>query len=159
MINLEHPITLLFISCMAHSIIIEHAVLATAGATVMLGSYAGTCTLLHITPREEHHATSSSCADFVNAHRCRLAWSPDGRYLTAVNCYENSHHAAILLERGSWAPADTDGALKMMGHKAAVLVARYNPKMFRSSDAENRHSGSRPAPDLCLALGSQASPA
>ncbi len=85
----------------------------------------------------------------------RLAWSPDGRYLTAVNCYENSHHAAILLERGSWAPADTDGALKMMGHKAAVLVARYNSKMFRS--AHNRENGSRPAPDLCLALGSQAS--
>ena len=87
-----------------------------------------------------------------------MAWSPDGRYLTAVNCFENSHHAAILLERGRWAPADTDGALKMMGHKAAVLVARYNPKLFRTAESEKSRKGSRPEPDLCLALGSQASP-
>ena len=98
-----------------------------------------------------HNSSSLGCRRWA----CRLAWSPDGRYLTAVNCYENSHHAAILLERGSWAPADTDAALKMMGHKAAVLVARYNPKMFRS--AHGRTNGTRPAPDLCLALGSQAS--
>lgn len=37
----------------------------------------------------------------------RLAWSPDGRYLTAVNCFESSQHSAILLERGKWEPATT----------------------------------------------------
>jgi hypothetical protein len=45
----------------------------------------------------------------------------------------------------------------MMGHKAAVLVARYNPKLFRPAGSEKSRNGSRPEPDLCLALGSQAS--
>lgn len=38
----------------------------------------------------------------------------------------------------------------MMGHRGAVLVAAYNPKMFKGAAA-----ASGGAPDLCLALGSQ----
>lgn len=52
-------------------------------------------------------------------------------------------------------------SLKMMGHKAAVLVARYNPRMFRAAGAgapePASSQGGAPAkpPELCLALGSQ----
>ena len=62
-----------------------------------------------------------------------------------------------MLERGKWEEDETTEGLKMMGHKAAVLVACYNPKMFRTSTVASAKGTAQalPAPELCLALGSQ----
>ena len=78
----------------------------------------------------------------------RLDWSPDGRHVVAVNAFQPRNHTAPWLQRGSW-KADH----YMVGHSAAVVVARCNPHLFYPPGA---------SPDdpqrlavVCSALGSQ----
>merc|ERR1712091_597145 len=89
-----------------------------------------------------------------NTFSTRLAWSPDGSSLTAMNAYQpiverrrageegdkkrrggegaarDWRHTAAVLSRGSW-----ERSHDFVGHRAPVVAASFNPHLFRPSPA------------------------
>nr|KAJ3418910.1 HIR complex subunit [Polyrhizophydium stewartii] len=76
----------------------------------------------------------------------RLSWGPDGSAIVATNGESGSVCVAPLIQRQEW---KSDAFL--VGHKAAVEVASFNPKLFRVGNLEQL-TGS--AVSIC-ATGSQ----
>ena len=56
----------------------------------------------------------------------RLSWSPEGQFLTVVNCFQSPCHTAAVLQRGNWSSSLTS----FVGHKAPVVAACCNPHLF-----------------------------
>lgn len=74
----------------------------------------------------------------------RLNWSTDGSALMGVNSLHPPSHCACILNREQW-----DAPLKVVGHRGAVTVVRFNPILFQSEDPKDDD------PTTCFALGSQ----
>lgn len=72
----------------------------------------------------------------------RIDWSPDGSKFACVNSFQSPCHVAPLIERGTW----LSNKQNLVGHSHAVVVARFNPKLFYKN-AEEVSS--------CIAIGSQ----
>ena len=75
----------------------------------------------------------------------RLDWSPDGNYIVGVNSFQSPSHIAFIMCRGIW---DEGLPLNIVGHKAAVVVVRFNPILFKGPPDDDE-------PAQCFALGSQ----
>ncbi|KNC51818.1 TUP1 split protein 1 HIRA enhancer [Thecamonas trahens ATCC 50062] len=56
----------------------------------------------------------------------RCSWSPDGKWLTSAYAYNNTNPVATVLARDTW-----ETAVEFVGHSEPVVVARYNPRLFR----------------------------
>ncbi len=56
----------------------------------------------------------------------RMSWSPEGQFLTVVNCFQSPSHTAAVLQRGNWNSQLT----YFVGHKAPVVAASCNPHLF-----------------------------
>lgn len=72
----------------------------------------------------------------------RLHWSPEGTSLACVNSFQSPCHLCPLIQRGTWLA----GKQNLVGHTQAVVVARFNPKMFYKNTEEAT---------ACIAVGSQ----
>ena len=89
------------------------------------------------------HITKPFAKGFVTTtFSLRIAWSPEGTSLACVNSFQSPCHVCPLIQRGTWL-ADKQN---LVGHSHAVIVARFNPKMFYKNAEEVSH---------CIALGSQ----
>lgn len=56
----------------------------------------------------------------------RFSWSPEGQFLTVVNCFQSPCHTAAVLQRGNWSSVLTS----FVGHKAPIVAASCNPHLF-----------------------------
>lgn len=72
----------------------------------------------------------------------RLHWSPEGTSLACVNSFQSPCHVCPLIQRGTWLA----GKQSLVGHTQAIVVARFNPKLFYKNTEEVT---------TCIALGSQ----
>ena len=71
----------------------------------------------------------------------RLHWSPEGTSLACVNSFQSPCHLCPLIQRGTWLANK-----QLVGHSQAVVVARFNPKLFYKNTEEVV---------TCIAVGSQ----
>lgn len=89
------------------------------------------------------HITKPFSKGFVSStFSLRIGWSPDGSKFACVNSFQSPCHVAPLIERGTWLANKQN----LVGHSHAVVVARFNPKLFYKN-AEEVSS--------CIAIGSQ----
>lgn len=72
----------------------------------------------------------------------RLHWSPEGTSLACVNSFQSPCHVCPLIQRGTWLA----GKQSLVGHTQAIVVARFNPKLFYKNTEEVT---------TCIAVGSQ----
>ncbi|KAH9270695.1 hypothetical protein BASA83_007055 [Batrachochytrium salamandrivorans] len=82
----------------------------------------------------------------------RLSWSPDGATIAATNGESGSVCVAPLIQRQDWKSEDF-----FVGHKAAVEVASFNPRLFGTVDSVQVDSESvaTVSPISICATGSQ----
>lgn len=59
----------------------------------------------------------------------RPSWSPDGQYLVTANGMKRDKHIAPIIHRANW-----QSNLEYVGHKGAVIAAKFNPVIFVSQD-------------------------
>eukprot|EP00741_Cyanophora_paradoxa_P018977 tig00021108_g18320.t1 len=67
----------------------------------------------------------------------RLSWSPDGEYVATTNAFKKPSHVASILARSKGFEVSHD----FVGHETPVVVARFNPVIFRRESAEGEVSG------------------
>lgn len=79
------------------------------------------------------------------AFSLRLCWAPDGSAVVGVNSFQSPKHTAVMLHREHWGQPGKRVPDYLVGHKAAVLVASFSPRMYKF----------RGQLVTCLALGSQ----
>ncbi|CAH1800805.1 unnamed protein product [Owenia fusiformis] len=80
-------------------------------------------------------------------HVLRLDWSPDGFYVVSAHAMNNSGPTAQIIERDGWATN-----MDFVGHRKAVTVARFNPKIFAK---KIKKGSSSPQQYSCCAIGSR----
>ncbi|KDD72359.1 hypothetical protein H632_c3459p0, partial [Helicosporidium sp. ATCC 50920] len=71
----------------------------------------------------------------------RLAWSPDGQSLLAVNSYQGATHAAVLIRREQWTKAKE--YLLVAGHAGSVVAAAFCPLLFDRQGVGEEEGGGR----------------
>lgn len=59
----------------------------------------------------------------------RPSWSPDGQYLVTANGMKKHKHIAPIIHRANW-----QSNLEYVGHKGAVIAAKFNPIIFVTHD-------------------------
>lgn len=89
------------------------------------------------------HVTKPFEKGFVSStFSLRIDWSPEGACLAGVNSFQSPCHVCPLIQRGTWVANKQN----LVGHSHAVVVARFNPRMFYKNADEV---------SPCIALGSQ----
>ncbi|XP_062874027.1 protein HIRA [Trichomycterus rosablanca] len=82
-------------------------------------------------------------------HVLRLSWSPDGQYLVSAHAMNNSGPTAQIIERHGWKTN-----MDFVGHRKAVTVVKFNPKIFKKKQ-KNGGSSKSSCPYCCCAVGSK----
>ncbi|XP_060763561.1 protein HIRA [Neoarius graeffei] len=82
-------------------------------------------------------------------HVLRLSWSPDGQYLVSAHAMNNSGPTAQIIERDGWKTN-----MDFVGHRKAVTVVKFNPKIFKKKP-RNGSSSKSTNPYCCCAVGSK----
>ncbi|KAM4808874.1 protein HIRA [Rhinophrynus dorsalis] len=82
-------------------------------------------------------------------HVLRLSWSPDGHYLVSAHAMNNSGPTAQIIERDGWKTN-----MDFVGHRKAVTVVKFNPKIFKKKP-KNGSSSKSSCPYCCCAVGSK----
>ncbi|MEE6511429.1 hypothetical protein FKM82_017942 [Ascaphus truei] len=82
-------------------------------------------------------------------HVLRLSWSPDGHYLVSAHAMNNSGPTAQIIERDGWKTN-----MDFVGHRKAVTVVKFNPKIFKKKQ-KNGSSSKSSGPYCCCAVGSK----
>ncbi|XP_068594513.1 protein HIRA [Brachionichthys hirsutus] len=82
-------------------------------------------------------------------HVLRLSWSPDGQYLVSAHAMNNSGPTAQIVERDGWKTN-----MDFVGHRKAVTVVKFNPKIFKKKQ-KNGSSSKSNCPYCCCAVGSK----
>ncbi|XP_053326873.1 protein HIRA isoform X2 [Spea bombifrons] len=82
-------------------------------------------------------------------HVLRLSWSPDGHYLVSAHAMNNSGPTAQIIERDGWKTN-----MDFVGHRKAVTVVKFNPKIFKK-EQKNGSSSKSSGPYCCCAVGSK----
>lgn len=69
---------------------------------------------------------------FGNSFALRCGWSPDGQILAATLGFNVAKHCAVFLSRAKlW-----QGDHHVIGHKAPVVVVRFNPFLYAKKDEQ-----------------------
>lgn len=80
-------------------------------------------------PVKKVHGYFDKC--FGNSFALRCGFSPDGQILAATVGFNVAKHCAVFLSRSTWA-----GNHHVIGHKAPVVVVRFNPFLFCKKDQQ-----------------------